>query len=45
MDLIKACWRKIESTNETHARESSEASTNSESKDLKQEKPEHLDGK
>ena len=43
MDLIKS-WRKIESSNETRAREPSEASTNSEDKDLKQEETDHLDG-
>ena len=44
MDLIKSCKRKIESSKETCARESSEASTISEAKDLKQEKTDNLDG-
>ena len=44
MDLIKSCRRKIESSNETCAKESSEASTISEAKDLKQEKIDNLDG-
>ena len=44
MDLIKPCRGKIESSNETCARESSEASTISDAKVLKQEKTDNLDG-